>query len=501
MKNTKNFLYSSSLFLISILAGSYDGVRPFIWALLLQNSSSYLPSTIPPLILFLGFESAGYLITVCRDYLSASFATRTSSCLRAKLTNNIANAKSADEILLSANRYVDSNRYDVDVIENFLFATLWPAITGMSFLAVNFCLNVTLPPSLAIAYLSALAMGLLFNFYAFKRLVSVTNERLIHESIFSKGAQLHYRKALQLIKGPQRNNWLHNRIFETKMLSKVRKNQYRAQLLYQYAAPLCMLSVFGITLFLNKLTIDLFSSGTIAAALSVTFLVGPLSQLFSFSAELTTTKTAWKRINEGTYQEPNEPHTVNHNYAEIILNNLKTRTSILVEGPSGSGKTSLAIATLDLLTKEYSKVSRKLFFLSESSFFEIESLENRFSEKSRLSNNNEENEINIRALLVRLFPNQEQDYLDRIYRLVIGQDGEPLSLGERQRVQLLLCLEQAPDFLILDEALSGCDLETELAILEYILKLPIDFLIINHRRECRHLFKVMRSNLLTIDLS
>ncbi|MEM0927399.1 MAG: ABC transporter ATP-binding protein, partial [Planctomycetota bacterium] len=60
------------------------------------------------------------------------------------------------------------------------------------------------------------------------------------------------------------------------------------------------------------------------------------------------------------------------------------------------------------------------------------------------------------------------------FRTVLGQDGHRLSGGQRQRIALARALLRDPDILILDEATSQIDLESERLIFDSI------------HRECRH---------------
>ncbi len=51
----------------------------------------------------------------------------------------------------------------------------------------------------------------------------------------------------------------------------------------------------------------------------------------------------------------------------------------------------------------------------------------------------------------------------------IDRNGEPLSLGERQRVQLVRALLTRPKLLLMDEALSGVAEEAEIRIVKWLI--------------------------------
>lgn len=488
----------TALTAVSLLLGAFDAVRPFVWAGLLQGSLTEPIWQIGGIFWFLGFEILGYLFFASRDLLAAHFATGHAAGLRVGLARRVTDAHSSRQIDFATSRYVESVRYDVDVVEDFLRSTLWAALTGAVFLAVNGFLNVALPTSLALAYATALFAGCAFNLLAFRILVQATKARLTRESEFSVGSQMHYRKSLQLMRGPQKNVWLGNRLRQTHTLATARRRQYGAQLLYQYGAPLLMLAVFGVVLFAQHGDVGAIGASEMAAALSVAFLVGPLSQLFAFAAELAATKEAWRRIHAPermVYRtEPHPAQTYLWDAARAA-EALRLGKSVLVDGPSGSGKTTLAVSVLDALNEggAEGRKPRRAFYLSEATFFELPSLDPHrldaaFPGKD-LQRARRWEADRLQGLVERFFPNHSQNDLDRIMRTALGPDGEPFSSGERQRIQLICCLMERPEILLLDEALSGCDPEAEQSILQFLLTLPIALLLINHRPECRELFR------------
>jgi ABC-type bacteriocin/lantibiotic exporter with double-glycine peptidase domain len=85
---------------------------------------------------------------------------------------------------------------------------------------------------------------------------------------------------------------------------------------------------------------------------------------------------------------------------------------------------------------------------------------------------------------------------------ILRQDGENISGGEKQRIGIARALINDPDLLILDEATSGLDYETENSILKTIKKLRKTSIIVSHRlnalKDCEkiYLLKNKKLNLL-----
>ena len=64
---------------------------------------------------------------------------------------------------------------------------------------------------------------------------------------------------------------------------------------------------------------------------------------------------------------------------------------------------------------------------------------------------------------------------------VLKQDGLNISGGEKQRIGIARALINNPDLIILDEATSGLDTETENKVLDTIKKLKKTSIIVSHR--------------------
>ena len=64
---------------------------------------------------------------------------------------------------------------------------------------------------------------------------------------------------------------------------------------------------------------------------------------------------------------------------------------------------------------------------------------------------------------------------------ILKQDGQNISGGEKQRIGIARALINNPDLIILDEATSGLDIETENNVLDTIKKINKTSIIVSHR--------------------
>ena len=82
---------------------------------------------------------------------------------------------------------------------------------------------------------------------------------------------------------------------------------------------------------------------------------------------------------------------------------------------------------------------------------------------------------------------------------VLRQDGQNISGGEKQRIGIARALINEPELIILDEATSGLDYETENNVLHTIKKLKSTTIIVSHRfnalKNCDYIIKVQKNGL------
>ena len=79
-----------------------------------------------------------------------------------------------------------------------------------------------------------------------------------------------------------------------------------------------------------------------------------------------------------------------------------------------------------------------------------------------------------------------KDFIDKLEfkdQTIVGEDGIKISGGQKQRLSIARALYHDPDVLILDEATSSLDLQTENEILSFLslIKGQKTIIIISHR--------------------
>lgn len=148
-------------------------------------------------------------------------------------------------------------------------------------------------------------------------------------------------------------------------------------------------------------------------------------------------------------------------------------------GPSGAGKTTMADIILGLLKPEDGEIlvsginvydnprkwSEKIGYIPQTIYLSDDTIRN------NIAFGIEENKINDKAVWKALEQAQLKEFIqnqkDKLNTL-IGERGVRLSGGQRQRIGIARALYSNPEILVLDEATSSLDTETEQAVMEAI---------------------------------
>jgi ABC-type multidrug transport system fused ATPase/permease subunit len=182
---------------------------------------------------------------------------------------------------------------------------------------------------------------------------------------------------------------------------------------------------------------------------------------------------------------------------DLILNNLNFKIikgeSIGIKGESGAGKSTFIDIVLGLLIphegsiilngeKDQSKINGKMNvgYVPQNIFLLDESIE------KNIALGIQEEEIDSSKILLAIKSAQLDTFVNSLpngLKTVIGERGVRLSGGQRQRIGIARALYNDPEIIILDEATSSLDNETEASFMKtiYSLKGEKTLLIVAHR--------------------
>jgi len=261
-----------------------------------------------------------------------------------------------------------------------------------------------------------------------------------------------------------------------------------------------IMGIGGFMIVNGELTIGEFLSFT----LYLGFMIAPIIQMSNIGSQLTEALAGLDRMEEIMNMTPEDDGTVRkieleNIKGEIIFDNVsfaydegknvlkdinftaKPGTVTALVGTSGSGKTTIAGIAASFYTPEIGKVTidgndmakvtlnsyrRNLGVVLQDDFlFEGTIKENILFPRPEAS---EERLLNaVKAAHVHEFTDRFDDGLET----VIGERGVKLSGGQRQRVAIARALLADPKILILDEATSSLDTESESFIQESLKEL------------------------------
>jgi ABC-type multidrug transport system fused ATPase/permease subunit len=182
---------------------------------------------------------------------------------------------------------------------------------------------------------------------------------------------------------------------------------------------------------------------------------------------------------EQTFFSYNGDETLGDETLKDVSLKIRSGDRVLVRGPSGHGKTTLLKVLMGYFTATGGKALVRSDGKEESiSFGKMRDLLFYCSDDMILFNSS------IRANVDYMDEHTEEEILKALHQaslkelvernlegldFIIGENGSNLSLGQRQRVLLSRLFLRRPKFVVLDEATSNIDPETEKKIFENIL--------------------------------
>lgn len=303
-------------------------------------------------------------------------------------------------------------------------------------------------------------------------------------------------------------------------VDKLKKSSFKSGVVAILTTPLALMIIFMSISFVFYFGGSRVSDGTLTIGTLVSFLIymlnliNPFGAVGSFFTELGKYKASSQRIEEILQLRPEESEgelldpiqtikleDVTFQYAnrdKKVLNGvdmiIPKGKRIAMVGPSGGGKTTI----INLLTKLYSDYGGQIS-INDTRFSEIDRVDYRdhiaYVSQSGgvLSGTLRENlifgvqyEIDDATLLslvayfdLNLIGDDHASILD----IEIGEKGKLLSGGQKQKVQLIRAVLKDASFIILDEATSNLDAESEGHIVQYLKEHFVDrlVLIVAHR--------------------
>lgn len=213
-------------------------------------------------------------------------------------------------------------------------------------------------------------------------------------------------------------------------------------------------------------------------------------------------------INNISYKYPNSDRIILKN----ISLNIKYGQSVAFIGQTGAGKTTIVDLILGLLLpvsgnitvgevdihKNRKDWSTKIGYVPQFIYLVDDSIRNNIIFYNNSDNvNDEQLWKSIEQAQLKEFIESLPDKLDT----VVGERGIRLSGGQRQRIGIARALYNKPELLVLDEATSSLDNETEKAVIEAIDNLygKITMIVVAHRlttiEKCDTIFKIENGKL------
>jgi ABC-type transport system involved in cytochrome bd biosynthesis fused ATPase/permease subunit len=501
--------------LVAALFAAFAGaLRPLLWTALVsdQNISGFgvgWIGAIPAIYALLCLELADGLALAFQGIVLSHLAGNIGRHWRTKLSRAILHKMSHDSGSLLS-RYVALIKTHVDVVELFYRQNLVQSIAAVMQLvfaiALVFVVN-SIAASLLLCELACL-IGLTG---IYSRLhVRLAQRRLTADERLLANTSLNPRKGIAIWFGGIASLWFRERLREIKNLANARIHLSIGEVTY-YNATTLTIGLFSVIGFAVIVGLGYSAKRDFLAFLLYSgLMMGPIVRVSAFIPECREYLLVKRGLQDAVRGSLQVEDKLDAN-TPLLFSGIDTRSDlrypkkieigpndrIALVGASGSGKTSAIEALLGakegiLITPTVSgRASRNvsvrlphigLRYLTENPIFEMGSV--LFNCQSSLAES-----TNIISSL-GLFSEMDEIALKSFLGRIILPSGEPLSLGERQRIQLIRAMATNPRVLILDEALSGIDEKLEHNIISTLIedKTIATLVYIGHRRSIQSLF-------------
>jgi ABC-type bacteriocin/lantibiotic exporter with double-glycine peptidase domain len=515
----KLFVSGAGATIIALLAALGGALRPILltallteqhWtSLLFGTGGVYGLGTLPTILAILTLELAEGTALIALGLVLSRLASEIGRLWRGRLAQAMLHAMAIDSGVLLT-RYVALTKTYVEVIEQFFRQYLIQSIAALVQLLVSLALALRVSSTVATLLFTEIIFLLILTTMYSRVHARLANRRLAADERILSNTSLNPRLGLTIWFGGLGSLWLRQRLKEIKVLSYARRNLSIGEATYANATTmgigLFVVLGFAVITYFGYEKVDF-----ITFLLYAGLMMGPVVRISSLIPELREYALANQGLADAIRKAPSRSAEAND--AFLLFEGTDARNGdlrqpinvkigpgdrIAITGSSGSGKTSAIEALLG--AKEgilhnptvsgrasrnvgLSLPYRGIRYLTEMPAFEEGSvLFNCQTESSTCKN-----------IIARfgLFPELDEAAIDRFLMRPLSRFGEPLSLGERQRVQLVRAAAVIPQVVFLDEALSGIDEDLERDVVQKLIEnREISILVyIGHRRSILELFK------------
>ncbi|MFK3939774.1 ABC transporter ATP-binding protein [Alkalihalobacillus sp. NPDC078783] len=394
---------------------------------------------------------------------------------------------------------------DTEIIKTLITYHIPKVVTGIIMIIGALVLTLILDWKLTIIILviAPIIFGIIFPLM---RKMENTGARQQKEtSVFISKAQETF-KNIKMVKASTAEKHEKNLLY--KCIDKLYTANLFESKMFALVAPLVnFLLILGLLVVISygafRISVGTLSLSTLIAFVVYAFqIMTPMSSISGFIGEYHKANGAFKSLNDilskneventgqNKYQYTNELtfNDVNFEYKDKpILKNInltiKQGESLTIVGPSGSGKTTL----INLIEK---------FYQPNEGTIKIDNVDLRDIDTHELRNNIgivsqgstlisgtilenllyglEQHEIDDLSIKKALKYSNLEDFVDRQKDKMnthIGESGDKLSGGEKQRLNIARLFLKNPDIILLDEPTSNLDVESKNLVLESIKSL------------------------------
>ena len=239
----------------------------------------------------------------------------------------------------------------------------------------------------------------------------------------------------------------------------------------------------------------------IQTIISATAVVSRLFIEFSITKKSSKSNlTSGNSLNFSNYIKVNDvsfAYNINKKIFNKVNLVIRKKSVFGILGKSGCGKSTLIDLIMGFLEPQSGEIfiddvniknnleswQKKIGYVSQRIFLNDDSIKNNIIfGYQNVNENNQLNKVIYQTQLNDLIVNKKISLDDKI-----GEQGIQLSGGQIQRIAIARALFRDPELLILDEATSGLDVESESQILEFVKNIKdITIIIISHRDSIRN---------------